>query len=363
MIFALITIILYIFACFTCLFTRLWLQNKSGKGSKKIVIPTGFVCWIGVICGLAFGVCTVFSLLNNEELWVVIGFASMLWLAIGILYGWLGTIIIYDKDGFTVGWLPWQRKHFCYRDLTSTKTTNQSRIFFCGKRKITLNYMLIKESYFEEYVRRRYKETWGKCLPYDNVIPKWDIFKGNLESPEEMIFVDILLLIITLAGPVWQTYEAFANVTEDETIQMELQMNDYEIDDSVLILRTRQKDAVFELGEYEKYENVFTHILSAIQDEEKLIMNVTILEEEHDNPIRYEIYNIINSTGKTILSFDEVNQVSNKNSLLLALFMLIFFFLWLFICIASVIVARNPKKYSKRVKRMFFKEGYLKHDE
>lgn len=91
-------------------------------------------------------------------------------------------------------------------------------------------------------------------------------------------------------------------------------------------------------------------------------MNVTVLEEAHDDPIRYEIYNIVNSTGKTILSFDEVNQVSNKKSLQIALFMLIFFFVWLFCCIGSVIVARNPQKYSKRVQRMFFKDGYLKCD-
>lgn len=302
-----------------------------------------------------FGAGTVFSLLNSEELWVVICFAGMLWLAIGILYGWLGTIIIYDKDGFTVGWLPWQRKHFCYCDLTSTKTTNHSRVFFCGKRKITLDYMLIKEKYFEEYVMIRYKEAWGKYLPYNNAIPKWDIFKGNLESPEEMILVDILFLIITLALPVWQTYEAFDNVTKDETVQMELQINDYKIDDGALLLRVEQEDAVFELWDYEKYKNVFTYIVSAIQDEEKLIMNVTVLGEEDDNPIRYQIYNIVNPAGKTILLFDEVNQVSNKNSLLIALFTSIFFFVWLFICIASVIVTRNPQKYSKRVRRMFFK--------
>ena len=362
MIFAFLTIILYILICFICLFTWLWLKNKSDKGPKKIVIPKSFVCWVGFICGFMYCAGTVFSLLDNEELWVTICFAGILWLAIGMLYGWLGTIITYDKNGFTVGWLPWQRRCFCYRDLTSTKITNHSRIFFCGKRKITLDYILIDDYHFRDYVMRRYKETWGKSLPYNNAIPKWDIFKGNLESPEEMIFIDIMLLIITLAVPVWQTYEAFDNVTEDETIPMELQVNAYEIDDDTLILKSKQNEAAFELWKYEKYENVFTYIISAIQDEQKLIMNVTVLEEEHDDPIRYQIYNIVNSTGKTILSFDEVNQVSNKNSLLIALFTLIFFFVWLFICIASVIVARNPQKYSKRVQRMFFKDGYLKCD-
>ena len=69
MIFAFLTIILYILICFICLFTWLWLKNKSDKGPKKIVIPKSFVCWVGFICGFMFCAGTVFSLLDNEELW------------------------------------------------------------------------------------------------------------------------------------------------------------------------------------------------------------------------------------------------------------------------------------------------------
>lgn len=86
-------------------------KNKSDKGPKKIVLPKSFVCWVGFICGLMFCVGTVFSLLDNEKLWVTIGFVCMLWLAIGMLYGWPGTIIIYDNFK---GNLESPEKQFCH---------------------------------------------------------------------------------------------------------------------------------------------------------------------------------------------------------------------------------------------------------
>ena len=54
-------------------------------------------------------------------------------------------------------------------------------------------------------------------------------------------------------------------------------------------------------------------------------------------------------------------KYGNKNSLEIALFTLIFFFMWLGFCIGTVIVGRNPQKFSKRIQKLFFKEECLRY--
>lgn len=361
MIFAIITMFSFLCICILYVFARLSLLNNCNENSRKIVIPANFMCSVGIVCGLIFSIPIIFCFVTREQTWVIVGFSCFLWLAIYLIYVWLGSVIVYDKEGFTIGYLPWQRKYYRYGELTSTKMTNRGRILFCDKKRIVLDHMLIEDYCFEVYAMKKYKEIWGKDLAYNKTIPKWDIFKGHVDSPEEMIFVGVLLFVITLALPIWFTYEAFDDVTENETISMEVQFTSYEIDNQTLLLKATNHVEEFELWNYEKYDSVFSNIITALEDNQQFKINVLILEEDNDEPIRYEIYNMRDMNGNNILSFDEVNRISNKNSLEIALFTLIFFFMWLGFCIGTVIVGRNPQKFSKRIQKLFFKEECLRY--
>ena len=62
-----------------------------------------------------------------------------------------------------------------------------------------------------------------------------------------------------------------------------------------------------------------------------------------------------------LLSFDETNRWHQEEYWPLIFFPVIFAIVWGAFVAGSIIVGRNPKKFSKKVIKLFFKDGYVKY--
>ena len=62
-----------------------------------------------------------------------------------------------------------------------------------------------------------------------------------------------------------------------------------------------------------------------------------------------------------LLSFDETNRWHQEEHWPLLFFPIVFAIAWGAYIAGSIIVGRNPKKFSQKVIKLFFKDGYVKY--
>ena len=83
-------------------------------------------------------------------------------------------------------------------------------------------------------------------------------------------------------------------------------------------------------------------------------------KEQNDGEILYFIKAIVYH-DKYILSFEQTAEWEKRSSIIAIVVFGAFFLFWVFYVAAAIIVGRNPRKYSKRVVRFFFRDEYIKH--
>ncbi len=61
-----------------------------------------------------------------------------------------------------------------------------------------------------------------------------------------------------------------------------------------------------------------------------------------------------------VLSFEETNEIYIQDSLAAIIILNGLLLAWIVFMACSIVVGRNPRKFSKKVVRMFFKDEYVK---
>ena len=364
MYFASVTIIALLILAITCGTTQLYLEKKIKQKDimdrRNIIVPSSIMWIIGFISGLIFAVICVMAYRDDDAEGVFVGFGIFIWLGIFLMVGWLSQIIIYDDQGFVKGWIPGFKKHYLYKDFTAMKKKTNGVIFYIGKKKIGFDYFLGSAYGFTGYAIKRNRELTGKFLPNDTTIPKWDVFKGHVESPESFIFVGILMMIFTLSLPAIFLFSAFDSVTEADTIGMEITIESYVIEKDTLVLNVIENDINYEIYGYESCENVLSYVTEAIQSQGPMQVEVLPIKEDDESIREYDIYSMQDLQGNKYVTYEMMNRAREKSGLRDALISCSFFVVWMLFSLMTIYVGRNPHKFSKRVQRWFFKDGYIK---
>ena len=364
MYFASITIIVLMIMAITCAITQLYLEKKIKKKDlmdrTNIIVPISFMWIIGFVCSLVFSVICILAYSDDAAKGVLVVFGVFIWLGISLMIGWLSQIIIYDDQGFVKGWLPGWKKRYLYKDFTAMKKKTNGVIFYIGKKKISFDYFLGNAYGFTGYAIKRNRELTGKFLPNDKRIPKWDVFKGHVESPESFIFVGLLMMIFTLSLPVIFLFQAFDTVTEADTIRMEITLESYVIHKDTLVLNAMENDINYEIYGYESCENILSYVTEAIQSQVPMQVEVLLVKEDDESVREYDIYSMKDMQGNEYVTYEIVNRAREKSGIRDALISCSFFVVWMLISLITIYVGRNPHKFSKRVQGWFFKDGYIK---
>ena len=93
----------------------------------------------------------------------------------------------------------------------------------------------------------------------------------------------------------------------------------------------------------------------------KTLLTTYSKEVTPDDADDYYAIKAIRYENSDLLSFDETNRWHQEEYWPLLFFPIVFAIVWGASVAGSIIVGRNPKKYSKKVIKLFFKDGYVKY--
>jgi len=229
---------------------------------------------------------------------------------------------------------------------------------YMGKRKVMIDAFAVGGIEFVVYVSKQYRKIHkGQTLPEIHKT-KHDIFNGNVDDVFGFMFGYILVsvIILVLAGVlVWYVY--FTPSTIDNTIEQKAVFASCDIkgDEIELISSDHQRYEINLIGDGFDMDTI-----RSICDG-KTIVTTYVKEITPDNGEDFYSIKAISDENRYLLSFDETNRWHQEEYWPLILFPVVFAVLWGAFIAGSIIVGRNPKKYSKKVVKLFFKDGYVKY--
>ena len=187
---------------------------------------------------------------------------------------------------------------------------------------------------------------------------KYDLFNGNVVDAGGTLFAYILVTVF-LIGLVISTvvFTFFSPSNVNNTIEQSV---------SFISCKANQEEVVLTSADKKTYVIQFiddqfnAREIQAICDGETVVTAYSIEITAVDGDKYYSAKAIVHN-GRYLLSFDETNKFHSQGTCWLIMLALGALLLCGMIMTGSIIVGRNPQKFSKKFVRLFFKDGYIKY--
>ncbi len=184
------------------------------------------------------------------------------------------------------------------------------------------------------------------------------LFRKNVKQPVSFIVIYSLMMALCIIMIVIISVLGFKQTRAEELTYADVTVKDLETVKSDIRITTHETDYYFVLCGHKKL----------LKDDPELIEKLS----ESGAAFRFG-YEMLGSTGKEygfvsnvllqdgteLLSIETANIYGRNNTILGIAFFSGFFVLFLFSMLITVRIGRHPERYSKRIKRLFFKDGYI----
>ena len=333
--------------------------RERGRSDKGRVYLPGFFAWIGGICGGAFLIPTLIILLTTDESpWLSFVFLCFSLLGGSLSLAHLNCRITYDRESFTHKNFFGIKRTYTYDQITGLKEGTHEDIFYMGRHFAMIDEYSVGAMEFEIMAKKRYQAlSGGKPIP--SVKPKMpDVFNGHVDGGAGLIvvYIGVTLLFLALLG--WFVADVYLippSPEEDERMEVVFDRASvrgdylylYPADESMESFQIRHLDGSVKLDP-----------IKAVCDG---TTTVTVYAD-HTKPKNGDAYYLVEAVmvGDTVLFSFEDNQRLRQNEYWpLIPFIGGFILLWCVYIFFSIRVGRNPERYSKKVIRFFFKDGYV----
>ena len=191
----------------------------------------------------------------------------------------------------------------------------------------------------------------------NDVMKKRDIFKGNVKNPGEFLFIFILigalmigLLAFTVCDRIFRVH------SEDNTDRRDITVASCTEKDGGLVLMGADN------MRYEIYGDVDAQTAEAIAQvcsEGAHVTAYTVTATSKNNEDYYVVW-ALRDADTYVLTFDMMNNQYRQEHKPVIITFSVMLFLWGAIVAMSIIVGRHPERFSRGVKRLFFKDGYIR---
>ena len=181
------------------------------------------------------------------------------------------------------------------------------------------------------------------------------LFHGHVKRPGEFLFIYIMggivaiVIFLLLAKYVFFWAEQNEKVTSRQIV-----FESYFIDSGDTYL-VSSNDLLFEVsGTWQDLDSLkYVFEKSA---------TITVFSKPMKSKKTGEYYSVkaLYDGEECLLSFEEASKLHIAKTWPLMLFPLTFTVIWALLIAGSIIVGRNPSRYSKRIVRLLFKDGYIK---
>ena len=329
--------------------------KKAERG--KVYLPKFFVI-LGLITSTFFLIPTIITAFSDEPIWVPILLCAFSLLGASFIIAFVNCRVSYDEDGFVAKNFFGVKRKFTYDQVTAIKENMHEDYIYIGKRKVMIDEFSVGGIEFIAYVRKRYRTIHkGQALPKIHKT-KHDIFNGNVDDVFGFMFAYIMIGVVIVAFAiflVWYIY--FTPNTVANTVEQQVTFTSCTTKGDEIVLRSSDN----KLYKIRFIEDGFDSTkIKAISDG-KTVVKTYSKEVTPDDEENYYSIKAILLDDTNLLSFDETNRWHQEEYWPLIFFPVIFAIVWGAYVAGSIIVGRNPKKFSKKVIKLFFKDGYVKY--
>lgn len=334
-----------------------FLRKPKKAKDGQVYLPKLLVI-IGLIDCVLFLIPTIITAFSEEPLWVTIGFFAFSLLGATLIVAFINCRIAYDEEGFVAKNFFGIKRRFTYDEVTAIKKNMHESYLYLGRRRVMIDALSVGGFEFIGFVNKKYRSLHdGQPLPKIRKT-KHDIFNGNVNDVAGFMFAFIMVSVIIVAMAAFLTwYVYFTPATPDNTAAAQVTFDSWAINDGrVILMSTDNQTYKIDFAD----EHLNSDEIKSVCDGETAV-TVYSKKVTPDDGEEYFSIKAMLCDGEYILSFDDTNRLHRQEYWPLLLFPAAFAILWGGYIAGAIIVGRNPKKYSKKVIKLFFKDGYVNY--
>jgi len=336
--------------------TMKWLRERSQIAEEGIVKLPKLILLVGIMMIIFFGIFAMIIYFVSQEVWVALFFFCVSFSGVFFIIAWLNGEIIYDKQSITRKTFFGRRQSYSYYDITKIRENKDTRIYF-GKNSIFIDEIAIGGKRFINFTKIQYANTHdGSEIPKAKR-SRLDPFDGHVDSYGEFVFLYVLFYAIIIGFTVFIAVIS-SPISIDKLEHLQTTFAYYQIDEKELIIYKTPSDLTYVINSYIKYTENTSLLLKECDG--KTVFDVYAMKYNADEGIPYfQVMSLKDQTGTVFLTLENANAQSKSDEWMIYLFVGVVFLIWTMYVACSIYVGRNPRKFSKKTIRLFFKDGYV----
>lgn len=333
-----------------------FLRQPKTAEKGKVHLPKFFAI-LGTITSSIFLVPTIITAFSDEDVWVPVGFLVFSLLGATLIIAFMNCRISYDEDGFVAKNFFGIKRKVSYDQVTAIKENMHETYIYVGKRRVMVDEFSIGGKDFINLIKKKYRTLHnGQSLPKITKT-KNDIFNGHVKDVTGFYVAYGLVSVILVGFIVFMVCDICIPKNVNNTVEQTVTFISCDVKEDEVIL-TSADDNIYKIQYAAEQINI---------QEIKTICNgkskVTTYSKEVTPDNEEDFYSIkaIKYNDRYLLSFEEENKLYRQEGLPIVALFLFMLLVWAAFIVVSVIVGRNPQKFSKKVVKMFFKDGYINY--
>lgn len=327
--------------------------KKPRKTTAGMVYLSPVLLWVGMICGSIFLIPGLLVPLHTGNWTGGIFFLCFSAMGFSIVVGYINCRIFYTESEFTVKYFLGYRRTFTYDQIESIRGNTRDVKLMVNGCAVRIDELSVGKAEFLNMARKQYRITHGgKAIPKITK-DKWDPFNGHVDNPGEMLFA---YLLVALFIPVMLLicYFTVKPTPMEELTMVSGTVTEISVDGRNLVLRVENME--MEIWGYKRTLTDAAEYIRICNQGEVFTLGYRTVTNDNHEITGYCVEYILDSRGNTWIT----PQVARNDRFFVAGFMFsVVELVWLAFCSVSIYVGRNPHKFSKRIIRWFFKDGYV----
>ena len=332
-------------------------MKQPGREKENLVYLSPVLLWVGIVCTALFLIPgLIVPLYMGEWAGEFLFFTAFAIFSGTMIVAYINCRIWYTEEEFTVRNFFGFRRTFRYEDIQSIQGSHRDVKLKVRGRTVRIDEAAVGKREFLRVAKKRYRTAHG-----GNPIPeikksKWDIFNGHVDDPGEFLVGYIFMLLFMPAAFLFCFFLAEPTPMEEMTFVNApvewMAVSEEDKTDLVLIVDGRE----VEVWGYQHTLTDAERFQDACRAGEVFTIGYRVVRNDEKEVVGFSAEYIADSYGTVWIT---PQAAYNNRFREMAVLFGIFEVVWIAIVAASVYVGRNPQKFSKKVIRLFFKDGYV----
>ena len=315
---------------------------------ERVVYLPFYLAGVGIVCGTIMSIPTVACAVDGD--WMFAFFGVVVLTCDCMMAAYLNCVIWYDDKGFLAQNIFGIKRECGYGEVEGIRFGRDRRIFFQGH-SILIDEISCGGDEFVETLDRGHKRATGKWVPSSTSFKrKWDPMNGHLDYPWAYFILWVTMGLFCAALPVFVLFSMTSETDPSDIVIHDVRFCGYEIEDGSLMLSVEGEERPYEIG-YFQYYGEDLPAPEALCGGERYLVGVI---GDH----RY-IKSLTGSNGTKYITLETERQVYRDSQRVAVWILCLVAPIGVCFCYLGIAVARDPERYSKKVRRMFYKDGYL----